>query len=110
MSRDGRDYRVPKRDLVSTVQVLLQAERLKIARALPEAQTLVNELLAFKVTISNQGHDSYGNDWREAPNDDLVLAVAVAAWFGEQPKPFNPPAPIVSSGGSPKHEHPGSRW
>ncbi len=90
VSRDGRDYRVPKRDLVSVVQVLLQAERLKIASSLKEAATLTAELLAFKVSISLKGHDSYGNDagqWRENPHDDLVLAVALAAWYGEHYKP-----------------------
>lgn len=78
--------RVPKRDLVAAVQVLLQGERLKIAKALPEASTLTAELLAFKVSISLKGHDSYGNDvgpWRENPHDDLVLATALACWYGE---------------------------
>jgi hypothetical protein len=87
VNREGGNYRVPKRDLVSTVQVLLQAERLKIARALPEAQTLINELLAFKVTITASGRDKYGNDvgeWRENSHDDLVLAVAVGTWWGER--------------------------
>ncbi len=96
VSREGSEYRVPKRDLVSTVQVLLQAERLKIARALPEAQTLTSELLAFKVSISLKGHDSYGNDvgqWRENPHDDLVLAVALACWYGEKYKPPSDEAP-----------------
>jgi hypothetical protein len=82
------EYRVPKRDLVTAVQVLLQSERLKIARGLPEAQTLVNELLAFRVSINlRTGHDSYGNDasaWRENPHDDLVLATAVGVWHGEK--------------------------
>ena len=90
VSRDGQDFRVPKRDLVSIVQVLLQSERLKIARALPEASTLTAELLAFKVSISLKGHDSYGNDagpWRENPHDDMVLAVALACWYGENVKP-----------------------
>jgi hypothetical protein len=71
---------------VSVVQVLLQAERLKIASSLKEASTLTAELLAFKVSISLKRHDSYGNDvgpWRENPHDDLVLAVALAAWYGE---------------------------
>ena len=62
VSRDGKDYRVPKRDLVSVVQVLLQAERPKIASSLRKASTLTAELLAFKVSISFKGHDSYGND------------------------------------------------
>jgi hypothetical protein len=87
------EYRVPKRDLVTAVQVLLQSERLKIARSLPEAQTLVNELLAFRVSINlKTGHDSYGNDagaWRENPHDDLVLATAIASWYGER-NPYTP--------------------
>ncbi len=94
VNRDGRDYRVPKRDLVSTVSVLLQAERLKIARALPEASTLTSELTAFKVSISLSGHASFGNDvgpWRENPHDDLVLAVALACWLGENPGPQGVP-------------------
>ncbi len=82
-TREGQDYRVPKRELVSVLQVLLQTERLAVAAALPEAETLTKEMLAFKVTISAAGHDSYGNDWRENPHDDLVLAVALAAWVGE---------------------------
>lgn len=84
--QDGKEYRVPKRDLVGSVQVLLQTERLKIASSLKEAATLTAELLAFKVNINAKGHDCYGNDvgdWRENPHDDLVLAVALACWLGE---------------------------
>ena len=99
VSQDGLEYRVPKRDLVSAVQVLLQSERLKIARGLPEASTLTSELLAFKVSISLKGHDSYGNDvgpWRENPHDDMVLAVALACWYGEK-QPKKRPAPTPST-------------
>ena len=90
VTREGSAVRVPKRDLVSTVAILLQSERLKIAKGLPEAQTLVDELLAFKVSITTTGHDRYGNDvgmWRENPHDDLVLAVALATWYGENRVP-----------------------
>jgi hypothetical protein len=91
VTREGRDYGVPKRDLVSVVQVLLQTARLKIDKTLPEASVLTAELQAFKYSISASGHDRYGNDvseWRENSHDDLVLAVAVAAWYGEnQPPP-----------------------
>jgi hypothetical protein len=94
VTREGNVYRVPKRDLVSAVQVLLQAKRLKIASSLKEAATLTAELLAFKVSISLKGHDSYGNDvgpWRENSHDDLVLAVALACWYGEQHRPVSVP-------------------
>lgn len=83
-TREGHEYRVPKRELVSVVQVLLQTDRLGIAASLPEAQTLTREMLAFKVTFNATGHDTYGNDWRENPHDDMVLAVALAAWAGER--------------------------
>ena len=90
VTKDGQDFRVPKRDLVSAVQVLLQSKRLKVATGLPEAHTLTSELLAFKVSVSLKGHDAYGNDagpWRENPHDDMVLAVALACWFGENVQP-----------------------
>ncbi len=81
-------YRVPKRDLVSVMQVLLQSGRFKIASALPYAQTLTSELLQFRVKINElTAHDSYGA-FRDREHDDLVLAVAVACWLGEhEPKP-----------------------
>src|SRR3982074_3432400 len=68
---EGKDYRVPKRDLVSVVQVLLQSSRLKIAEGLPDTKTLIRELLNFKVKIDPlTAHDSY-SAWRENIHDDL---------------------------------------
>ncbi|HEV8714253.1 MAG TPA: hypothetical protein VGX03_15685 [Candidatus Binatia bacterium] len=84
VTHEGYDYRVPKRDLVSVVQVLLQSSRLKIAEGLPETKTLVRELLNFKVKIDPQtAHDSY-SAWRENIHDDLVLATALALWLAEE--------------------------
>lgn len=93
-------WRVPKRDLVGVLQVLLQSGRLKIARDLPEAETLQRELLAFQVKISvSTAHDSYGS-WREGAHDDLVLATALACWYGEA-HPVLPMGEIVTSGRRP---------
>ena len=83
-SHEGTKWRVPKRDLVSTMQVLLQTQRLKVAEGLPDAAVLVEELLNFRVKIDPlTAHDSYGA-WREKEHDDLVLAVALACWYGER--------------------------
>jgi len=81
-THEGASWRVPKRDLVSVVKVLLGGERLKVASALPEAAMLTRELLNFQVKITALAHDAYGA-WREGTHDDLVLAVALAAWLGE---------------------------
>jgi hypothetical protein len=80
---DGGYRRVPKADLVACLAVLLQTGRLKIARALPLATALVEELKAFEIHHGAAGRDSYGA-WREGAHDDLVLAVAVAAWWAER--------------------------
>lgn len=91
----GGGYRVPKRDLVTNLQVALQSKRLKIAGALADRHTLVEELLAFKVKIDlKTAHDSY-EAWREGVHDDLVLAVALAAWYAERYAKMRPlPKPI----------------
>lgn len=82
-SRDNTEHRVPKRDLVSALQVLLQTRRLKFAEGLKEARTLRAELQNFRAKISlSTGHDSY-EAWREGEHDDLVLSLAMACWYAE---------------------------
>jgi hypothetical protein len=77
-----RGWHVPKRELVGTLQVLLQSRRLKVAPTLPAAQTLVQELATFQVKITPAANETFGA-WREGAHDDLVLALAIAAWEGE---------------------------
>ena len=78
---DDGYHRVPKRDLVGVVQVLLQNKQLRIGPRLPEAATLTSELANFQTKINiNTMHDSYGA-WREGTHDDLVLALALSLWF-----------------------------
>jgi hypothetical protein len=80
-------WRVPKRDLVGALAVAFQSGTLKIAPDLPEAKTLIEELLNFKVKINlKTAHDSY-EAWREGVHDDLVLSVALALWYAARPRP-----------------------
>ena len=84
VTHDGGNYRVPKRDLVGVLQVLLQSGRLKVAQKLELGPILQQEMLNFKQKIDPvTAHDSY-SAWRDQDHDDLVLAVALAAWWGEQ--------------------------
>ncbi|MFA5408542.1 MAG: hypothetical protein WC343_07195 [Bacilli bacterium] len=93
-SHEGGTWRVPKRDLVGSLQVLFQGGRLKISKKLPLSTVLQAELLNFKVKIDPKtAHDSY-SAWREQEHDDLVLSVAMAAWWAEQnpyADPWTPP-------------------
>lgn len=74
---------VPKKELVSTLQVLLQSRRIKVAPTLQEARTLTEELMNFRVKITPACNETFGA-WREGTHDDLVLAVAIAVWEGER--------------------------
>jgi hypothetical protein len=97
-SHDGRNWRVPKRDLVGCLQVLLQSGRLKVASKLELGPVLQAEMLNFRAKIDPAtAHDSY-SAWREADHDDLVLSVALAAWWGEQIPEFRPCAPVCVIG------------
>jgi hypothetical protein len=68
---------------MSTRQALRQTGRLKIAQFLPEAAVHARELLGFQVKITATSPDTYGT-WREGTHDDLVLALALACWYGER--------------------------
>jgi hypothetical protein len=74
---------VPKKELVSTLQVLLQSRRIQFARTLPDTDVLVKELLDFQVKITAAAHETFGAH-REGTHDDLAMALMIAAWQGEQ--------------------------
>jgi hypothetical protein len=83
VSHEGNSWRVPKRDLVGILQVLLQTNRLKVASKLKLGPVLQAEMLNFRVKIDPAtAHDSYSS-WRESDHDDLVLSTALACWWGE---------------------------
>jgi hypothetical protein len=86
----GKDDRggdlVPTKDLVGVMQVLLQGKRLKVAQELAMSTTLAEELQQFRMKTVPLTDDVV--EWRERPHDDLVPAVAMAAWQGERPCPF----------------------
>jgi hypothetical protein len=75
-------WRVAKKQLASVLQVLLGSRRLLVAEALPEARTLKQELGNFSVKITEALNETY-EAWRSNQHDDLVLAVALAAWAAE---------------------------
>jgi hypothetical protein len=80
-------FKVPKRDLVQSAQVLAQTpqeddrskRKLEISPALPHAQIVEEELQAFTGKVSEAGHDRY--EGREREHDDLVLALSLATWY-----------------------------
>ena len=82
VTRDGRIFNVPKRDLITNLQILFQNGAMQIAKGLKEADALVDELLTFQTKISDTGMDTYGA--RSGAHDDIVLSVAMGAWLANR--------------------------
>ena len=77
-------WNVPKKTLVSALQVALQTRRLSVSRALSEAALLAKELQNFRARVTLAASETLSADWREGQHDDLVLAVALAVWALEK--------------------------
>ena len=92
-------WRVPKRILVSNLQVLFQNRQLKMAASLPHIDLIIKELLNLKVKVTAAKNDTY-EAWREGDHDDLVFSLALACWYAvrfgiteeeeKQPMPVSP--------------------
>jgi hypothetical protein len=95
VTREEGYLKVPKKDLVGAVEVVMGSDRLKIAKALKLARVLEGELRNFKMKVNLQtGKESF-EAWRNKDTDDLTLAMALAVWFGERMS-WGMPLPSVS--------------
>jgi len=81
-------WHVPKKNLVRCLQAVLKSRRLQVA-ALPERAALLEEMLAFRVRITPAANETFAAG-RQGDHDDLVLAVALATWWGERPQGLPP--------------------
>ncbi|MGB7041873.1 MAG: hypothetical protein WBD83_20095, partial [Xanthobacteraceae bacterium] len=75
----AKGWHVPKEMLISNLEARLHTGELRIAAGLAEANALADELKDFKRKVSEAGRVSFNA--RSGTHDDLVLAVAIAAWF-----------------------------
>jgi hypothetical protein len=79
--KESQGYHVPKRDLVGTLQILLQAELIAWHQKLAAARKLEKQLASFKVRVTKSKNETFGAEGRD--QDDIVLAVSLAVWLGE---------------------------
>ena len=74
---------VAKTILISTVDAMLHTGTLRFAAALSEAGAMKDELQDSRRKLSDAGRATYSA--RAGSHDDLVLAVAIAAWHASRP-------------------------
>jgi hypothetical protein len=85
-TNEGREWHVPKKDLVFGLVSLAQARpvRLALGEQLPFAAEVRHEMQSFTARINPEtAHESF-LAWREQDHDDLLLALAMACWWGER--------------------------
>ena len=82
-SRTTDEWRVGKQDLIAGLQIMLETGKLQISNKLAHTTALLEELLEFRGTTTPRG-----NETSEGPQDDLVIAAALAVWRARQNEPL----------------------
>jgi hypothetical protein len=79
---------IPKRNLITGLQIALQRGDLQIAGGMEYGAALMTEMAEMRVKITSPGHEQFGA-WREGTHDDLVFAVALACWGARRAYPWD---------------------
>ncbi len=78
-----RDARVAKKQLASTLDVVLSERRLLVPSADQLSSTLVEELRNFTLKVTAAGNETFAALDKVGLHDDLVMACAIAVWRRE---------------------------
>jgi hypothetical protein len=80
-SNGAGQWHVPKRELLTGLEALLECGELRIAAKLREAGRLVKEFEGIQMEARVNGR------WKmEGEQDDLVLALSLACWRAKRPQ------------------------
>lgn len=79
---DAYSWRVPKRELIGSLEVVMQTSRLFALPGQRLAKDLFDELASFQFKMTDSGNDTY--DAASGTHDDLVCALALAVWWEER--------------------------
>jgi hypothetical protein len=76
---DYREWRVPRAALIGGLQIFYQTGTLRVAEELELAPALKQQLEGLRLRPPRPNPND-PDAWRDMPRDDLVQAVALAAW------------------------------
>lgn len=78
-TRSGSNWNVPKKELITALYLMFETRSVRIPASLPGYRDLADELLNYQITLGDTARPSFGPG-REEFHDDLVMALALAAW------------------------------
>jgi hypothetical protein len=73
------EFRTPKLEIVSALNLVMQQGHLQIARGLKYGDVLTNELKDFEMQVRPTGHVSFNA--KEGSHDDVLISVGLVAWW-----------------------------
>lgn len=82
--KENGEIRLGKARLVSSLQALLQTDRLHLPRT-REAEVLAEELISYEIRVTEDANDRYGA-FRVGTHDDLVTALGLAVCHDPPPE------------------------
>jgi len=85
------DIHVSKLDLVMTLMLVMERHRLDVAKGLEQFPHLIREAQEFQWKKTTREMDDPYSQWRQGKQDDMLLAVAIAVWWGERYAPRTAP-------------------
>jgi hypothetical protein len=80
---DGREVRLPKSQLVSTLVAAFDSDRVYLSKKSHSLDAMLDELENYEIHVSDEGSDSFGA-FKTGKHDDLVTSLGLAVWLGEQ--------------------------
>lgn len=94
VNKQPKSYNVPREVLLHTLESITKQGTLRVSKHLPLAIPFFRELAQLRVTTTASGHQSVQTE-RSTQHDDMVFAVALAAFANCGYKPPNSRSPFA---------------
>lgn len=78
---NDKQVNVPKKELISSLQIVLQEKRIRIADDVYHLEDLKREFINFRGSFTSHGNAKFGGII--GSHDDIVLSIGLPIWFGE---------------------------
>jgi hypothetical protein len=91
VDNERMQIKLPKTQLVSCLVSVFDADHMELPARSKEIDAMIIELLNFEIRVSDEGRDAFGA-FKVGTHDDLVTALGLAIWLGENsPPPYYGP-------------------
>ncbi len=77
----GNEVSVPKKEIITSLQVTLESYRLRFSENVSALDTLAQEFVSFNGKINSNANLQFEAEY--GYHDDIVMSIGLAIWYGE---------------------------